>query len=244
MREGVKLPKLRTRPITFRELAVVTLAYSKVNKRSHADDVCRMKTLVREFGNRAAEDITPEEIETALDSCGKWSLGTRNRHIALLKLTYRLAERAKRIKSNPARLLQQRKENNGRVRFLSAKEEVALRTIIEQRYPEHMAEFEIGLHTGMRRGEQYGMTWDGVDLDTAIVTVPRAKHGELRYVKLNSRVLAILKALHARSIGTGPVFLTKSPRHWFEPAVRAAGLAAFTWHDLRHTFASPRDGRC
>jgi len=29
-----------------------------------------------------------------------------------------------------------------------------------------------------------------------------------------------------------------TPRQWFEPAVKAAKLAGFTWHCLRHTFAS------
>lgn len=29
-----------------------------------------------------------------------------------------------------------------------------------------------------------------------------------------------------------------SPREWFNPAVKAAGLNAFTWHCLRHNFAS------
>lgn len=28
------------------------------------------------------------------------------------------------------------------------------------------------------------------------------------------------------------------PRHWFEPAVRKAKIRSFSWHCLRHTFAS------
>ncbi len=28
------------------------------------------------------------------------------------------------------------------------------------------------------------------------------------------------------------------PRHWFEPAIRKAEIGGFSWHCLRHTFAS------
>jgi len=30
----------------------------------------------------------------------------------------------------------------------------------------------------------------------------------------------------------------RSPRHWFESALETAGIKNFTWHCLRHTFAS------
>ena len=42
----------------------------------------------------------------------------------------------------------------------------------------------------------------------------------------------------------GPIFVGRagepllSARHWFEEAVKKAGIKDFTWHHLRHTFAS------
>ena len=40
--------------------------------------------------------------EAWLQSKTEWALATKNRYIALLKLIYRLAKRAQRIKYNPA----------------------------------------------------------------------------------------------------------------------------------------------
>lgn len=76
-----------------------------------------MKVLVAEFGN-CAEDVTPSIISSWLDEHDEWTLATKNRYIALLKLTYRLAE-AQKIKYNPARRVQQAKENNERIRRLN-----------------------------------------------------------------------------------------------------------------------------
>ena len=42
-----------------------------------------------------------------------------------------------------------------------------------------MPAFEVALHTGMRRKEQYGATWDKVDFLPSRLTVPRAKHGQV-----------------------------------------------------------------
>jgi site-specific recombinase XerD len=61
---------------------------------------------------------------------------------------------------------------------------------------------------------------------------------------LNSIALAAFQQLFARSSGQGRVFVNmqgeplKSYKHWFDPAVREAGISFFTWYCLRHTFAS------
>lgn len=238
-RQGIKMPEnLRAKPATFAELGERAKAYSKANKRSYDHDVQRMKHLMEEFGNRQAEDITRGEIQKWLDSkAEKWSLATRNRHLALLKLTYRLAEEDGKIKTNPARLVRQSKEDNGRVRYLSSVEDTALRSVIQKSYAEHLPEFEVALMTGMRQGEQFSREWNDVDFDAGTIRLQTSKNGKSRFVHLNTRALASLRMLHGRSIGAGRLFPNIKPR-WFTEAARAAKLEDFTWHDLRHTFAS------
>jgi site-specific recombinase XerD len=108
----------------------------------------------------------------------------------------------------------------------------------------HLPEFEIALHTGMRPKEQYSLTWDRVDLVRKLVTIAKSKNGHTRHIPLNSVALAAFQGLFKTSKGEGPVFLSKDGdqlqgyKHWFEDAVREAGLKEFTWYCLRHTFAS------
>ena len=112
------LPRLawRRRPVLFRKIAEDALAYSDEHKRSNRNDHSRMAKLMERFGDRCADSITPREIEIRFQA-ENWTPATWNRYRALLSLTYRLAIRAGKVKENPARLVQHKIENNGRVRF-------------------------------------------------------------------------------------------------------------------------------
>jgi integrase len=181
---------------------------------------------------------------------------------------YRLGIENGKIQSNPARLLRRRKVAGGRVRFLNQfeppdtevdylkplkTEEQRLRAVITRDFLEHIEELEIALHTGMRRGEQYQrIDWSSVDLGRKDLHIPDSKNGEGRHIPLNAEARAAFERLRKARIGDGPIpiapqgpiFIGQSgerlmgPRHWFEDAVKKAGLPNFTWHDLRHTFAS------
>lgn len=236
---GIKAPAdLRARPVTFAQLAESALVYSRANKRSYLQDVCRMKHLLEAFGNCQAENVTRGAVQQWLDSkAPQWSLATRNRHVALLKLMYRLAEEGDVIKTNPVRLVHQSAENNGRIRFLSGPEEERLRAVIHKSYAEHLPEIEVALNTGMRQGEQFSREWGDIDFGASTVRLSQTKNGRCRFVHLNTRALAALRMLEERSLGTGRVFPTLKPR-WFTRAVREARVEDLTWHDLRHTFAS------
>jgi integrase len=234
-----------------------------------------MKTLLEEFGNRSADTITTHELATWLAGKAnerRWEPATVNRFKALLSLTYRLGVDGKKVSANPAgKGLKRRTESNGRTRFLNqfepAKtfadylkphldEESRLRAVIATDYAEHMPEFEIALHTGMRPSEQYRLNRYQVDLARGLVTISRSKNGEARHIPLNSIALAAFRTLLGRDgAPTDPVFVSirlakeefteeqkiqrlKGNKHWFNPAVEKAGLRDFTWYCLRHTFAS------
>jgi len=246
--QGKKLPEnLRAPMVGFAELAKDALAYSKAHKRSYGDDVIRMEKLLSSFRGRSAESITPRELERFLAENAEendWAPATINRYRALLSLVYRLGIESGKVKENPARLVKHRQENNARVRWLSNEEEVRLRTYIQNTCPEHIPELDLALHTGMRLGEMYSLTWENVNTSRKVLTIPRSKNGETRHLPLNATALSALAELRKRGEGTGSVVCNlegeplAGPRYWFEPALPKAKVRRFSWHCLRHTFAS------
>jgi site-specific recombinase XerD len=143
------------------------------------------------------------------------------------------------VKENPARQVRHRLENNARIRFLSAEEETKLRNAMQAACPEHIAELELALNTGLRLSEQYRLLWQDVSLARRTLTIQRSKNGLARHVPLNKAAIAALESLK-KEAGISELVCGGAikPRLWFESAVKAAGLKAFTWHCLRHTFAS------
>jgi len=181
----------------------------------------------------------------------KWSTGTFNRQKAFVSLAYRLGIENGKVSVNPARSVHRRRENDGRIRWLGAEEETKLLAAIASYYPAELPAFNLSLHTGMRRSEQYNLKWDCVDFERRQLTIPRSKHGGIRYIPLNDSALRALLALRVRGDGSGRVMVLangghgyhaghalKTPREWFSSACRLAGVSDFRWHDLRHTFAS------
>jgi site-specific recombinase XerD len=239
--QGKKLPEtLRRATIPFAEIARDALAYSKAYKASttHRCDAGRMEVLLGWFREYPAESITAQDVERQFQK-QEWSPATCNRHRALLSFTYRLAIRNCKIKENPARLVDHRREDNARIRFLSADEETALRKAIQANCPERMPEFDLGLNTGMRLSEQYGLLWENVSIPLRMLTIPRSKNGSMRHVPLNQAAVKALETLRklypASELACGNA---REPRRWFEPVLKDSKVESFSWHCLRHTFAS------
>jgi integrase len=246
--QGKKLPEtLNRRTVLFAELADDAMEYSERHKRSFPVDQGRIKALRKWFGTVPASAVTPSAIERQLTAAAKvaeWAPATVNRHKALLSLCYRIGMANRKVSENPARLVRPLKENNARIRYLSAEEEKALKAVVEADYSEHWPEIVLSLNTGMRAGEQYSLQWGNVDLVNRKITLTETKNGHSRHLPLNDAARGALSAMKARSIGAKQVVCNgqgkpiKAPHGWFQAAVRKAEIQGFTWHCLRHTFAS------
>jgi integrase len=248
---GKKLPeKLRRSGVLFSELCDDTEAYIRRRYARPQHDLGRLENIKKWFGSRGAESITSAEVEAALSKAkeeGNWSASSHNHHRTLLSLTYRLAIRNGKVEKNPARGVRREPENNSRVRFLTAEEERRLREAIRSNpaWCEHEAELTLSLSTGLRLGSIYrDLVWENIDVVARVATIPRAKNGDPVHIPLNADAMKALAVFRSRSNGTGRVVRNAAgeplnyPTHWFVPAVRAAEIRNYRWHDNRHTYAS------
>ena len=189
----------------------------------------------------------------------KLSPASLNRLRTVLFSIYRLGIEKEKVTVNPARglgskaLLKAKKEPKGRVRYLNQfppaigqdDEETRLRKVIAADYPTHIDELEIALNTGLRRREMYlHIDWKCVNFERQSLSVPTSKTNEGRDIPLTTAARNAFARLYARSGGKEPIFPGKGKkrlqgaRHWFDDAIKKAGIEGFVWHDLRHTFAS------
>jgi integrase len=127
---------------------------------------------------------------------------------------------------------------------LEMEQEAALRAKIRALHPAREPEFDLALHTGMRRNEQWQLRWQDVNLRAGIITIPQTKNSTRRHVPINSVAEKALNTLAACRNGSEYVCGGSETREgrdwerWFEECITEAKIADFRWHDLRHTFAS------
>jgi len=134
------------------------------------------------------------------------------------------------------------KENNQRLRFLTEAESEAL---VKECLPHLKPMVQVGLLTGMRRGEILSLQWEQIRNGFIYLEGGMVKSGKGRQIPLNDRAAQVLKELRQRNQLKSPYVFCDSQgrrfhavKHSFTSACRRAGLEGFRFHDLRHTFAS------
>ena len=197
------------------------------------------------FGHIRLTEISPLAIERYKRQRKEAGLSevTINRELAFLKNLFTKAMEWGKAPENPIKKVRLFREDTARSRFLAEDEEARLLACCSP----HLQPLVItALHPGFRASELRSLTWDDVEFRRRTITVRAAyaKNGEPRSVPMNEVLTTTLKAVKLQMADGGGVFCNRggtpyrSFRTAFERAMRLAGIADFTFHDLRHTFAS------
>jgi len=170
---------------------------------------------------------------------GHLAPSSRNRHITQLKAMFNWAIEEGIIHSNPAAKLKKAREV-GRNRFLTIEEIERLQVACSGQLRLIVL---FALHTGMRKGEIFDLKWFDVNLEQGMIFVHTSGKGDPRHVPTDDTVRGVLDELPKQSQFVFPSTRKKGARitdvkKGFDAALKRAGIEDFTFHDLRHTFAS------
>jgi len=146
------------------------------------------------------------------------------------------------LADNPCRGVKQSKENNQRVRFLTAEECKVLLDACPSSTLKQVV--ELTLNTGMRKSEVLHLEWDHVNLRQGYLELLDQKNGGYSTIQLNRKAQEILRTI-PRRLDSAYVFtgtITGKPfsdfKRQFGKAVQGSKLVGVTFHTLRHTAAS------
>lgn len=197
--------------------------------------------------------ITPALIEDAQRDllAQQYAPQTVVHYLKSLRHVLNVAVRHGKLDRNPFARVKLVKVRNGKLRFLTLKEEALL---LEKLGPVYGPWARLAILTGLRLGEQFKLRWADVDLERGLITLPETKAGTVQHVRLGEEAKAILRARQIEQMnqGLGTPFVYPSEtlatpldqRNFyariFRPAVVAAKLEndGVVWHTLRHTYAS------
>lgn len=242
--EGL-VPAAPIKPLALEELQERYLAFVG-HQRGVATKKIHFAHFKRVWGNPPIHTLTVDLLDQyrALRLGEKVGPATINREMATLKHALSKAVQWKRLRKaarEELKAIVKYEEPDGRLRYLSGEAEAerllqacdaSLRPIVLT-----------ALHTGMRKGELLGLTWDAVDMTHGFIRLKQTKNGKARALPLNETLWSLFSGLRSRQ-DVPWVFHDAAGHRWndirhaFEAACEGAGLTDFHFHDLRHTFAS------
>jgi integrase len=222
----------------------------------------RVARIKKTFGSRSAASIRPSEVSDWLRGLDV-ARATMNRYRTQFSSIYTYGKERELVSVNPVRDVKSSKVGSGNIRYMDHAEEARLRKVLQadvdlcqteglkKRYRHHIYELDVALKTGMRRGEQYSLTWDEVDFNRREIVLTKTKNGSSRTVHMIDNVVAAMEGLKkipmvrksrsSESPNQAPdnsVFSLGDNKKWWASATKRARIRNLRWHDLRHTFCS------
>lgn len=255
------------RDVNFRMTILIDRYWSHYGAKKLSAD--REKSIVEgirsELGNLFVREIDGYAVSSwyeQLTTKKGLSAGTAVRHFNVM---HHMMAKASTIWSketgidrNPADLVEVKRPDDARDRYLSEAELGRLKTALDEReYRKSTKDLNqtvqrlrlivlIAVTTGMRASEIFGLTWSDVMFGERLIAVrAKLKGGKMRYVPM----LPELAAEFVRFPKVAGVDLILPPKPGatsgrqrvegsFEDLLKRAKIRNFRFHDLRHTFAS------
>lgn len=227
----------------FEDIIVLVLRDSQ-GQASYKIKQTYAKYFITIFGGRKLSSITNEDIANSLPDYSpitkcKLTNATKNRYRSFIMRAFSLAYKMGWVKSQ--NFTPRMREPIIRVRWLELEQAQELINNLNLEWMKQLV--SLALLTGMRKGELLSLTWKNVDLDRklAYVTADNAKSKKARPVPLNDEAVLLLRSIPKlydlvfTNNGNRKIVYSRED---FSRAIKRTGLTDFTFHDLRHTWAS------
>lgn len=232
-----------SREAKLKDLTKVFLAYSRTNKKDYKLDEAKVKVIHSYFGEKTlASKITPKRIEDFKSFMSeKYSNAYVNRYLSCIKTIFNIGIKNELIKTTPMKAVKMMKEDNHKIRYLTADEEARL----FKELPEHLKPIVIcALQTGLRKSNILQLRWELVDLEFRFIEVLAQQNKGHKIIKIpiSDKLLETLESLPKNSEyvfanpDTGKPYRDIS--EGFKNACDRANIENFRFHDLRHTVAT------
>jgi integrase len=207
------------------------------------------RPIIAEEYHRLYQDpaLTPRRKGKPLPSNKTRTRATANRYLSTLSGVFESAVDLNLIDVNPCKGIKRGGETHRFGRALSDDERKALlKACQKSEYDRLYLLVSLALSTGARLGELMSLTWNDIDIKKPVAKLSDTKNGSPRILPLIPPVLEQIKALPRPLDKTVFLFPGVGPhenayqyfRRFWEEALKAAGIADFRFHDLRHSAAS------
>jgi len=115
--------------------------------------------------------------------------------------------------------------------------------VCKSEYPEMYLPLLLTLHTGIRKGELCGLTWEDVDWLKGTLKIARSydgptKSGKSRIIPISRPLANYFERCYIIGQDNCPIFEGGDLNYHLKKICRLARVKVISWHGLRHTFGT------
>jgi site-specific recombinase XerD len=182
---------------------------------------------------------------------------TLNNHLKSLKTMFNIAIDWRYLSDNPCDKIKPVELTDKKpIIWLSDEKYAGFMNVCCDEFPEFYPMFYTFVHTGMRSGELFNLTWEDVDFQRKIICIrqkegfiPKGKdsntnQAKVRIMPMHNNLMEMLKSIKKKSDyvfvdNDGNRYSKNKPRRTLIRIAKRAGIKGLSrLHELRHTFAS------